>query len=215
MTVAMKTPALAVPLLSWLLACSAPNRPEPAPASTVAIAPAPAPSASAASLTGVRADYVLDETGSAVTFLGSKVTGKHEGRFEHFRGSVQLLDGDITKGTVRVTVDVASVATDVDKLSAHLRSADFLDAERFPEATFASTRVQRQGDGYLVSGDLTLRGVTRSIAFPAIIEASRAEVKVSAALVISRSEFGITYPGKANDLIKDEVTIRLAVKARR
>ncbi|RYE80997.1 MAG: YceI family protein [Myxococcales bacterium] len=162
----------------------------------------------------MRREIPFDESGSAIRFVGRKVTGQHEGRFERFRGSVQLVDDDLARSSVRVTVAMASVTPDIAKLSAHLRSSDFLDVERFPEATFVSTRVQPTGPTALVTGDLTLHGVTKRITFPATIQVSPAEFAMTGDVRLRRQDFGITYQGMADDLIQDEVTLTLSVKAR-
>ena len=70
-----------------------------------------------------------------------------------------------------------------------------------------------EGDGYSVTGTLDLHGVTKNISFPATIEVSDDGVRAQAEFVIKRFDFGIVYPGKADDLIRDEVVIRLDLQA--
>ena len=113
---------------------------------------------------------------------------------------------------------IASVATDQEKLDGHLKSPDFFDVAKFPKATFESTKIVKGGDNgatHTVTGNLTLHGVTKSIVFPAKIAIAGDTVTVDADFGINRKDFGIVYPGKADDLIKDEVLMKLAIKAKK
>ena len=155
---------------------------------------------------------------SRVEFVGSKVTGSEGGRFEKFSGAVQLVDGRPEKSRVELVIDVNSVATDSSGLAEHLKSADFFDAKRFPEATFVSTEIKpggEKGATHTVTGNLDLHGVNKAIAFPATIKVDAAAATLDAVFAINRKDFGITYAGRTNDLIRDEVVIKLQVRAPR
>jgi polyisoprenoid-binding protein YceI len=82
-----------------------------------------------------------------------------------------------------------------------------------PTAIFETTAITPQATNSLVTGNLTLHGVTKQISFPADIKVSEAAVEVGAEFFINRFDFGIQYPGKANDLIRKEVVLKLKVKA--
>lgn len=151
---------------------------------------------------------------SKIEFVGSKVTGKHDGGFRVFDGAVVLVDGDPTRSSVRLVIDMNSVWSDNERLTGHLKTADFFDVESIPTATFQSTGIALAGDGYEVSGDLTLHGVTRNITFPAQITMDSASVSAQAEFFIRRFDFDIRYPGKSDDLIRDEVVIRLNLVAK-
>jgi polyisoprenoid-binding protein YceI len=87
-----------------------------------------------------------------------------KGQFEKVHGVLQLDDKDITKSTVEVTIDLASVNTHEPKRDGHLKSPDFFDVAKFPTATFKSTKVQKAGKNKLkVTGDLSLHGITKSV----------------------------------------------------
>jgi polyisoprenoid-binding protein YceI len=152
---------------------------------------------------------------SRVEFVGSKVTGSHEGGFAKFAGVVDVVDGRAEKSLVTLQIDVDSVFTDNSMLTEHLKSKDFFDGGRFQTASFISTEVRAEGAGHTVTGNLTLRGVTRSVSFPASIEVGADRVRASAEFVLNRKEFGIVYPGAPDDLIRDEVVLRLSVSAPR
>jgi polyisoprenoid-binding protein YceI len=87
-----------------------------------------------------------------------------KGQFEKVKGTVELDDKDITKSTVEVTIDLASVNTHEPKRDGHLKSPDFFDVAKFPTATFKSTKVQKAGKNKLkVTGDLSLHGITKPV----------------------------------------------------
>lgn len=166
----------------------------------------------AAVSTGAEAkDYRFDSSTSKVGWVGSKVTGKHEGSFGAFRGVVHVVDGNPEKSNVTVDIDTASLTTDNDKLIGHLTSADFFDIAKYPKATFASTEVK----GNQVTGNLTLHGVTKAITFPATIKIAGDDVTVDSEFAINRKDFGLVYPGKPDDLIRDDVVIKLAIRAKK
>ena len=156
---------------------------------------------------------------SKVEFTGSKVTGKHDGGFKTFTGTIDLVNSKPTDSSVSVDIDTASVFADDEKLTGHLKSADFFDVEKFPKATFKSTKIEadaaKGADAYTVTGDFNLHGVTKSISFPATIKAGADAVDVDAEFAVNRKDFGIVYAGKADDLIRDDVVIKLTLKAPR
>jgi polyisoprenoid-binding protein YceI len=155
----------------------------------------------------------LDES-SSITWVGSKITGSHDGGFKSFTGGISLVDGDPTRSSVHVTIDTTTLWADNEKLTGHLKSADFFDVATYPEATFRSTAIQPANDGgFEITGDLTLHGVTKSITFPASIEVTDGSVSAKAEFVLMRFDFGIVYPGKPDDLIRDEVVVRFDLRA--
>ena len=149
---------------------------------------------------------------SKIDFIGSKVTGSHEGGFEGFTGSVTLVDNDPTQSSVSLSIDTTSVWSDNDNLTGHLKSEDFFDVAKFPESTFESTEIRQEAEGYTIVGNLNLHGVTKSISFPATIDVADGMVKANAEFAIKRFDFGIVYKGKPDDLIKDDVLIKLDLK---
>lgn len=168
----------------------------------------PSPSA------GERESLTLDASRSSVGFTGAKVTDSHDGTFADFSATMQLDPEDVTKSSVDVTIQMSSVQIEPDRLREHLLSSDFFDVERFPTTTFKSTRIAAGGEGgtHTVTGNLTLHGETRSITFPATIEVEANEVRARAEFSINRKDFGITYAGMADDLIRDGVVIRFDVR---
>lgn len=149
---------------------------------------------------------------ASVGFIGSKVTASHEGSFGEFSGKVTV-GATIPESSVEVVVQTASlVVPDEDRLTSHLRSADFLDVETFPTATFVSSSItQAEGDTYNVVGLLEMHGMKQEISFPAQIALSDAGLSMSTQFSIKRQEFGIVYPGMPDDLIRDEVVLKITI----
>lgn len=163
---------------------------------------------------GTTAPGLAFAEGSEVKFKGSKVTGSHEGGFRKVTGAVDVpADGDLTKATIDVTIDMSSTYSDDEKLTGHLVSPDFFDVAKYPTATFKSTAITKTDDGYLVTGDLDLHGVKKSINFPAQIAENGGALTAKAEFAINRKDFAIVYPGKPDDLIRDEVVISFDLKA--
>jgi polyisoprenoid-binding protein YceI len=167
--------------------------------------PAAAPAAAATS------SLPINPSNSKVEFVGAKVTASHPGGFTDFAGKVDLAD-PIEQSRIDVTIQTASLYADKEKLTKHLKSPDFFDVEKFPTATFKSAEIKKEGDGHVITGDLTLHGVTQRISFPATIKATDSEVNANAEFSINRKDFGITYPGMPDDLIRDLVVIKLSLK---
>lgn len=197
-------------LVVALVGCkqAAPPAPKAVSAAPVVAAPPAAPIAEALA-------YPFTQADSKLSWVGKRVKMSHDGAFEVFGGIIEVVGGDVTKSRVRVEIDMSSVTTTPEKLVKHLKTADFFSVEEFPTAQFVSTSIQRAGAGYSVTGNLTLHGVTRSITFPASITLSDAEVTVTAEFAINRKEFGIIYPGKPDDLIADDVALKLELHAKK
>jgi polyisoprenoid-binding protein YceI len=164
---------------------------------------------------GTAVRYDFDSATSKVEWVGSKVTGKHDGGFKQFKGTVSMVDGAPEKSSVTVDIDTDSLFADQDKLVGHLKTADFFDVAKFPKATFTSTEVKKNDkpQDYIVTGSLSLHGVTKSISFPATIRTNPSAVDVAAEFAINRKDFGLAYAGKADDLIRDDVVIKLTLHA--
>ncbi len=158
------------------------------------------------------AKFEVDAAASKLGFVGSKVTGSHDGGFKKFTATAALADGKVEGGNVSVEIDVSSMFTDSDKLTGHLKSADFFDAEGNPTATFSSSKIAAGAEGeygFTVEGNLTLRGVTKKITFPANIETAGDKVTVKSEFSIDRKDFEMKYAGMPDDLIRDDVLIKL------
>lgn len=167
---------------------------------------------------GTTTTYAFDQTTSKVEWTGSKVTGKHDGGFKTFKGTVTLVDQTPEKSSVSVEIDTDSLYTDNERLVGHLKSPDFFDVAKFPKASFTSTEVKKGGDkgaSHTVTGNLTLHGVTKGVTFPANVKTTPGGVDVDAEFAINRKDFGLVYAGKPDDLIRDDVVIKLTIRSQK
>jgi polyisoprenoid-binding protein YceI len=203
---------LALALGGLLLACNN----DPAKDKAKAQVGEPAAVATAAPSGGTA--YRFSAADSKLSFVGAKITRKHDGSFGKFSGNVQVRDGDATKSNLVVEVDMSTISADVDKLTAHLKTPDFFDVGKFPTARFTSTSIRAGGENgatHTITGNLELHGVTKAISFPATIHLAPDQVDADSEFAINRKDFGLVYPGMPDDLIKDEVLIKLQVHAKK
>lgn len=149
--------------------------------------------------------YAVDSAHSNVNFaVKHLVISKVNGKFKEFTGAVLFDEKDITKSSVTGSIKVASINTENEDRDNDLRSANFFDAAKYPEITFRSTKVEKEGDRVLVTGDLAIHGVTKSVTFPVTISGpikdpwGNQRIGIEISLNIDRQEYGITY-GKRMD----------------
>jgi polyisoprenoid-binding protein YceI len=152
--------------------------------------------------------FIFEDT-STIGFTGSKVTGSHDGGFKDFSGHFFLgEDGTPTAGEFTIQMD--SLWSDSEKLTEHLKNEDFFEVATYPTSTFKLTKAVKTGEGaYEISGNLTLHGVEKNITFPVTASSEGDTASFKAEFDINRKDFGILYAGKTDDLIRDEVVIRL------
>jgi polyisoprenoid-binding protein YceI len=166
----------------------------------------------------------IDPVHSVAEFKVKHMMISHvKGQFTGIKGTLTLDESDITKSQLETTIDAASITTREPQRDTHLKSADFLDVEKFPTLTFKSTGIARTGEGELgVRGDLTIHGVTRNIVFtvegptpPGKDPWGNTRLGASATTKISRKDFGLVYNAPLETggiLIGDEVTLTLDVQ---
>lgn len=150
------------------------------------------------------------------------MVSKVHGRFTTWTGTLELDETDLTKSRLEVTIDAASVDTKEPKRDDHLRSADFFEVEKFPHLTFKSTKVEKSGDDYKVTGDLTIRGITKSVTLD--VEGGDTvkdpwggtRTGFSAKTSISRKDFGLTWNvalEAGGFVVGDKIDITLEIEA--
>jgi polyisoprenoid-binding protein YceI len=164
-------------------------------------------------------DPVHSEVGFSVRHL---MISTVKGRFTDVQGTLQYDETDPTRSNIEVRIAIASVDTRADQRDAHLRSADFFDAEHYPFMTFKSTRVERTGEGRgKVTGDLTIRGVTQSVTLDAKREGRGKDpwggerLGFSATTVLNREAFGLTWNQALETggvVVGDEVKVSIEVE---
>ncbi|MGD8279506.1 MAG: YceI family protein, partial [Gemmatimonadota bacterium] len=145
------------------------------------------------------------------------------GRFGGVSGRIELDAERPERSSVEVTIDAASISTGTPDRDTHLRSADFLDVETYPELTYRSRAVESTGEGaWRVTGDLTMHGVTREVVLEALQEGHARDpwggrrASFSATTKIDRRDFGLTWNAAMETggvLVGNEVRISLEVQA--
>jgi polyisoprenoid-binding protein YceI len=168
--------------------------------------------------------WAVDPTHSSIDFsIRHMMIAKVKGAFKQFEASIEADPEDLTTADISFSVDAASIDTRNDDRDAHLRSADFFDVENHPKLTFKATKIERTGDGeYDVTGDLTIRGVTRSETFKATFEGAGKDpwgnhkAGFSAEGTIKRSDYGLTWNAALETggvLVGDDVKIHIEIEA--
>ena len=169
-------------------------------------------------------DYRIDPAHSVLAFaIKHNEIALVRGRFRDFSGKINYDDRDIAKSSVEVTAKIESINTGVDRRDAHLRTADFFDAAKYPEMTFKSTRVEKKrSHQYVLHGDLTLRGITKPVAIPFTLAGAikdgqgNTRFGVAGQTTINRRDFGFTW-GKTMENggldVGNEVMIDLQLEA--
>lgn len=173
--------------------------------------------------------YKLDTEASTVKWEGAKITQTvHHGTVNLSEGSLAVNNGKLEAGNF--TIDMNSIHNlDIEdagykaKLEGHLKSADFFNTEVFPTAKFEITEVEANEDGtFAISGNLTIKDITKGIHFPAVVKVSETGVEASASFQINRIEWDVVWGGSKteqsikdmlqNNLIKDEITFEVNIK---
>lgn len=147
--------------------------------------------------------FKADTKASSLLWTGKKVTGQHNGTISISSGELVAEGKTIKSGSFEIDVTTLAV-TDLtdkgynDKLVTHLKSDDFFGAAKFPKATFVIGSVtQKSGDEYLVKGDLTIKGKTNPIEFPATISITDKQLTARAKIIVNRAKFDIRYGSKS------------------
>jgi polyisoprenoid-binding protein YceI len=166
--------------------------------------------------------FVLDPLHSDVSFkikhlMISNVTGQ----FSKFDATMESESEDFSDAKMWFQADVASINTNIADRDNHLRSADFFDVENHPHMTFNSTSVEKNGDSYIISGDLTIRGVAKPIQLNGKYNGSDVDAygqtKYGFELegVLNRKDWGLTFNlegGKGSLIIGDEVRLNIGIQ---
>ncbi len=174
--------------------------------------------------TAPAATWNVDPAHSVISFsVKHLMISTVRGDFTTFEGTLSFEEGQSEALSVEATADAASVNTRNEKRDAHLKSADFFDAEKYPKLSFKSKSTKKTGEGhYLLTGELTIRGVTKEVAFDVVGLAGTVKdpwggtrAAATATAIISRADFGLTYNAALEAggvVIGNEVTITLDVE---
>lgn len=147
------------------------------------------------------AKFIVDQSHSQVGFeVKHMMVSKVKGQFDAYTAEVEAEDlSDLTTAQITFTLDVASINTRNTDRDNHLKGADFFDVEKYPSITFKSTSIEKDGDDYKLTGDLTIKDVTKPVTFevefggkgtnPWGVEVYGFEAEAK----INREEFGLTW----------------------
>jgi polyisoprenoid-binding protein YceI len=183
----------------------------------------PAPASSAATPAPGVETFKSDPAHSEVGFVVRHFVSKVRGRFRDFSAVIVKDDQDPSRSSVEFTIQVASIDTGVEKRDNHLRSADFFDAANYPQITFRSTRVEKVSDSeYRVTGDLTMRGVTKVVTLPVTYAGEMPDgfggvrAGFSTTTTLNRQDFGIKWNKQLDTggyMLSDEVEVEIDLEA--
>ena len=167
--------------------------------------------------------YDIDPAHSEATFTVRHLITKVRGRFSEFAGSIAFDEATPANSTVTFTIQAASIDTNQKDRDAHLRSGDFFDVEKFPTISFVSTALTTRGDDvYEVTGDFTIRDVTRRITLPVSLLGKATDpwgnerIAFEADYTLNRKDYGLNWNAALETggfLVGDDVKISLSVQA--
>jgi polyisoprenoid-binding protein YceI len=171
---------------------------------------------------GVQAQtiWTIDKVHSKIGFsVSHMVVSETEGVFKDYTAQVVSKSDDFNGAEVTFTAKVASIDTDNERRDNHLRSADFFDAEKYPDITFKGVLV-KEGGKYKLKGDFTMKGVTKKVEFDVVYGGTintgrgvKAGFKVTG--VINRQDYGVSWSNKlagGEMVVGDEVTLNIKVE---
>ena len=166
--------------------------------------------------------YKIDKSHSEAIFQVRHLVTKVRGRFTDFEGAIEYNDANPEASTVNFSAKTASIDTAEADRDKHLRSADFFDVEKYPELTFRSKKISKRGDGYDVTGDLTIHGVTKEVTLP-VAHMGKAKdpwggdrLGFEAETTLNRKDFGLNWNAMLEAggfLVGDEVKVSIEIQA--
>src|SRR6266567_1542912 len=159
-------------------------------------------STTAAAIPGyIAGTWAIDPVHSEVSFtVRHMMVSKVRGRFDKFEGTI-VTGEDPLASSVTASVDLSSINTGQEQRDAHIRSADFFEVEKYPEMTFVSTGIKPAEEGFVLEGDLTLKGVTKAVAFDLEVTGfgpdgyGGTRAGFSATNQINRMDYGVAFNG--------------------
>jgi len=165
-------------------------------------------------------EYTIDASHSSVGFSVRHIVSRTTGKFTDFSGSLVYDAAKPSESSVNATIKMASIDTDNERRDGHLKSDDFFNVEKYPDMTFMSSSVKAKGNMLMVTGDLTMHGVTRKVVLPVEVLGAGTHPMTKAGvagfqadLVVKRSDFGVNTWTDAAGVLGDEVKVTLLVEA--
>lgn len=167
--------------------------------------------------------YTVDVTKSEVTWEGKKFSGSHNGTVNLTSGTLAFNGKKLTQGGFVVNMTTIKDADKSAGLEKHLKNDDFFGVEKFPAANFVIKKVATSGNVLNITGDITIKGVTQSITFPATVvwNADKTVTATAEKITIDRTKFGVQYKSKSifsnigDNFIYDDFTIGVKLVAKK
>ena len=139
-------------------------------------------------------EYKIDNQKSKITWIGKKVTGQHSGTINLSEGSFKVKGSKIAGGSFIIDMTSLKDGEANQKLEGHLKSDDFFSTDKNPTATFMTSKIESTGgDQYVVKGNLTIKGITNEIEFPATIQVANGQINAKAKILVDRTKFDIKF----------------------
>lgn len=165
--------------------------------------------------------YALDASKTSVKWIGTKVTGQHNGTIKVKEGKLTAQNNELVGGEFVVDMTALEVADlqagkGKEDLEGHLKAPDFFDAAKYPTAKFVITNVKKEANGnysHKIVGNLTMKDITKSIEFGANVTTSATNVSAKANFNIDRTQWGVVYEGKKDNLIRKEINFDVDLTA--
>lgn len=168
--------------------------------------------------------YTVDTQKSEIHWKGTKVTGEHTGSIQLKEGALVVEGNKLAGGNfivdMKTIVDEDLTGEYKTKLEGHLKSDDFFGVEKHPEASFVINKAaQKKGSTYEISGDLTIKGITHPITFPATVNVKNNQVTADATIIVDRAKYDVRYgsgsffEGLGDKMIYDEFELKVSLVA--
>lgn len=160
-----------------------------------------------------RFDLNHSTIGFVVPILGG--LSEVEGKFTDFSITLRYDEADLSRSSITVVIQTASITTGIEQRDKHLRSPDFFDVASHPEIRFESSKIEKRGDGWVALGTLQMRGTSKKIELPFTIkglhenpEKKKVLIGLSAGITLNRQDYGVAWTHPAVPLfVSDEIRI--------
>ncbi len=168
-------------------------------------------------------EYAIDKAHSSVGFSTTHLmVSKVPGQFSEYEGVVNFDPDNLDASKINLTIQAASIDTQNEKRDEHLKGAEFFDAAQFPTITFVSKKIAKDADKYNVTGDLTIKGVTKEVSIPVTIAGpvnspmGGSVIGVTAFAKINRQDYGVSWNKSLDNgglMVSDDVDINVSLEA--
>ncbi len=168
------------------------------------------------------AQYEIDTAHSSLGFaVKHMMVSTTTGTFDDYQGAIAYDPNDVAAFKADITIQAKSINTRQSKRDEHLRTADFFDTEKFPTITFAGKKLTKEGDKAVMTGDLTMKGVTKEVSIPVEISGPvngmmGPIIGISGSFTLNRQDYGIQY-NKALDngglALSNDVRVDINIEA--